>query len=867
MQRSSYELSRDISWSEHNHKGYVIRDPINKDELLYLSDSEYHKLVKVVLSTESSVEVIATPRDTPASVAKRFPRPSGLPESTPIEELGGFGANLLFPLLPGWMVSDSMIFFKRNFEKFFPHYYRHIVSWMGIKRPSHIIMRDIRKFGLHFEKISRFRGVNNKILLLKISYIAVKQYLAGTPLKSTQDLGQRVRLVHGLPKSLPVSLRNWIRQEHPSRLRLVLSLLAAYKGFKGIYKDPDLSTITAPPHRLAPVNSKGKYTPSASLFQGLFNSIIDNYAYPRKFWAFINPLNIPCNVDIPVEEVPFTLTAGPNGNVSFNMAGHDAAYHFLYREDSTLIHYLDTLYKSDHRLTGVYQFRSLIEEVADKFLKGPFNPDLKGGKLSLKYESAGKVRVFAISDYWTQWAMKPIHRSMFAILRNIPSDATFDQEGKVNEFMSRSHSYIASYDLKSATDLIPMTLYKEVFESWMGRAGEYPIVQLWANVLTTRGYHFRGKVYHYTRGQPMGTLSSWSSLALVHHYLVFLASQRAKVENFRDYLVLGDDIVIGSKPVADAYVEVCRDNGVTIGLPKSYVSNREFFEFASQDILGKTNLSPISLKEILSIAQHEKFKSLTEGITHLSAKVEFRNRLMRRGYFENKGIMSALRSLTSIKDWNIISRSLARGIIPPQARNLLFLLLASSIKVEGANNLNFSKLMAFMKGDYNLLVNNNARLTPDLELFAEDLIEYLDSRLNSKLMSLTKSFIKLKMSPWEDVNPPVAILAARLVNTQGSKAVTAFLNIKKDYEKFSLNFNADLSYNRWAHLQSWERVPLNLELFNEYNRLYREIQLVSLDITIKETVAHHVHRDITPKLVKDYLSFVNQSFRDRKSVV
>jgi len=49
------------------------------------------------------------------------------------------------------------------------------------------------------------------------------------------------------------------------------------------------------------------------------------------------------------------------------------------------------------------------------------------GKLGLKHEAAGKVRVFAMVDAWTNWLLKPLHSMLFDHLRGIPQDGTFDQ--------------------------------------------------------------------------------------------------------------------------------------------------------------------------------------------------------------------------------------------------------------------------------------------------------------------------------------------------------------------------------------------------------------------------------------------------------
>jgi hypothetical protein len=39
------------------------------------------------------------------------------------------------------------------------------------------------------------------------------------------------------------------------------------------------------------------------------------------------------------------------------------------------------------------------------------------GKLALKEEAAGKIRVFAMADAFTQWALYPLHARIMSTLR------------------------------------------------------------------------------------------------------------------------------------------------------------------------------------------------------------------------------------------------------------------------------------------------------------------------------------------------------------------------------------------------------------------------------------------------------------------
>jgi len=49
------------------------------------------------------------------------------------------------------------------------------------------------------------------------------------------------------------------------------------------------------------------------------------------------------------------------------------------------------------------------------------------GKLGIKEEAAGKMRVFAMVDAWTHWVLRPLHDAIFSLLRSVPQDGTFDQ--------------------------------------------------------------------------------------------------------------------------------------------------------------------------------------------------------------------------------------------------------------------------------------------------------------------------------------------------------------------------------------------------------------------------------------------------------
>jgi hypothetical protein len=102
------------------------------------------------------------------------------------------------------------------------------------------------------------------------------------------------------------------------------------------------------------------------------------------------------------------------------------------------------------------------------------------------------------------------------------------------------------------------------------------------------GYPFefshKGKVDYitYAVGNPMGAYSSWASFALTNHYLVFFCCRTLGIEfSSISYALLGDDIVIAHREVAEAYILVVKSLGVEISALKSHIST-DLYEFAKR---------------------------------------------------------------------------------------------------------------------------------------------------------------------------------------------------------------------------------------------------------------------------------------------
>jgi hypothetical protein len=86
------------------------------------------------------------------------------------------------------------------------------------------------------------------------------------------------------------------------------------------------------------------------------------------------------------------------------------------------------------------------EKVPDSFCafvkagRAPVKPSRIAGQLSIKEEAAGKLRVFALVDIWTQSVLKPIHDSLFYFLKSLPNDSTFNQRAAVKRCFTKAQA-------------------------------------------------------------------------------------------------------------------------------------------------------------------------------------------------------------------------------------------------------------------------------------------------------------------------------------------------------------------------------------------------------------------------------------------
>nr|UYL95344.1 MAG: RNA-dependent RNA polymerase [Tianjin Mitov tick virus 1] len=345
---------------------------------------------------------------------------------------------------------------------------------------------------------------------------------------------------------------------------------------------------------------------------------------------------------------PFQLlTSGPQTNAKeheFNSMPEVAlrSMHLITRKSFRLI--FDALSNCLGRLNGSMTFAILSRIIRSSELYNyePIHHHL--GKLSAKIESAGKIRIFAMVDPWTQWALKPLHKFIFKVLRKVPMDGTFDQLKPLKR-VPFGKVPIYSFDLSAATDRLPIIIQSELLSEIFGKE----FAQSWVTLLTSRRYktpmlidgiYYAGKDKYpksvkYSTGQPMGALSSWGMLALTHHFIIQSCAWKVGVTKltklFTAYAVLGDDVVIWNKPVADEYLRILKQLGVTVGLAKSIISEKGLgLEFAKKTIIKGIDVSPIPFKELS--AAHRSFANMRTFMTKYNMSLLKVLRILGYGY-------------------------------------------------------------------------------------------------------------------------------------------------------------------------------------------------------------------------------------------
>lgn len=291
----------------------------------------------------------------------------------------------------------------------------------------------------------------------------------------------------------------------------------------------------------------------------------------------------------------YTTKKGINGPAAGNAGLQSLA---LSEEKMARISDLSDKFYKEKYLPVILENRRFYKDMSNDISGKPRNLELIKtalGKLAFVSDKGGKTRVVAVGNYWIQNALYPLHRVCFNTLRYVGSDGTFDQITQFENVRSASRTMpVWSYDLTTATDRIPLCLDIDVLRSL-----DVEIGKLWGEILMEFPFYHRGKVIKYSVGQPMGFYSSWAMLALGHHAMILYCAYKVGINTFNDYAVIGDDVAIWNKQVAEQYVKLMDHLDVPISKSKSFVPksdigpcSAEFAKRVSREGVEITGISP-----------------------------------------------------------------------------------------------------------------------------------------------------------------------------------------------------------------------------------------------------------------------------------
>ena len=442
--------------------------------------------------------------------------------------------------------------------------YMFIAVWIAqcIEYLPHFLILRSRIMHLH-----KHHGWNFTFSYLKLCVQLTIQAINHTPLFTMSE--PRVRRDHyGMPTIIPGPLRSIIRnQDHVDWLKVTKATITCLSVFRVFPTkvSPSLETITAPFSGLSQTIDK-------STLHTVLNAMRIRLK-PGVFKGFISE------------------SAGPNGSKATWTSHLDALSFLAYPKQLISFHLLAFRYKSLRWAIWLDLLIVIMLPLMPIYWLWSF--PLKMGKLSVVYDQAGKARIVAITNWWIQLALLPLHNSIFDYLRSLDCDGTFNQDGALAGFMARrdpAHS-MYSFDLSAATDRLPIQLQVDIL-SHLG----YP-ARLWRNLLDF-GWMYKGEGVKYSVGQPMGAYSSWAMLALTHHVIVRVAAHQAGIRVIPNYVVLGDDIVINHDLVAQQYRIIMSALGVNINMSKSLVS-KDMCEFAKRWVTQDYDLTPLGPGNIL----------------------------------------------------------------------------------------------------------------------------------------------------------------------------------------------------------------------------------------------------------------------------
>jgi hypothetical protein len=428
----------------------------------------------------------------------------------------------------------------------------------------------IQEFGNRVRKLWLRSGSNFTFLYLKECYRLCIRFLIGSPEVDPLKRGVYVkRDSFGIPSIIPIELRHKLMDRKNLGVKFILTLISIYRVFPTVQR-PKFGTIISP-------------------FGGTNRTL--EFGLLRRAYADLQlykvSSHIPAHRLIHLESSsPMTIKSSWGSSIDLIALMHNPHHYFL------------VMWGLLYSLTGILIFiwifllsiLGLIPALITYCVFGQFTL----GRLAVVKDQAGKGRIVAMANYWIQLSLKPLHKFLFSILRGIEQDGTHDQRKPLLDLINKikdnkiilTHKF-SCFDLSAATDRLPIEIQMDVLKILLGSSWS----SWWKSILDITWLYESRKV-KYSVGQPMGAYTSFAMLGLTHHFIVRCAALIAGVKDFKDYCILGDDIVIYHDNVAEQYSKIMESLGLELNPSKSVISP-DFAEFAKVLIGPKVDFSPL----------------------------------------------------------------------------------------------------------------------------------------------------------------------------------------------------------------------------------------------------------------------------------
>jgi hypothetical protein len=401
-----------------------------------------------------------------------------------------------------------------------------------------------------YEKLVKAHGKREAIKQLKALYNEIVRFSCGLPVNPNTPIWCK-RDKENFPLIFK-PFKVFVRGGRLER-RMALSILRSYESVI-LPAQPNLETVTSP--------SKGRS--SFERIRPSFQNFLEKSYFVRKLQeSFREKLDKSINGEISMP-FHFSTKSGIKGPTVLTAGKQSVA---IEEELAYLLSDFTSYFRKGNWIGIWRNNKKYFVDHEDIYRAKDDSNQTFLGRISFIPDKGGKTRTIAIGNYWVQDCLKGLHDALFGVLRDIPTDGTYDQVRQSDRVKTQSGvGAVWSYDLTAATDRFPIEPQIAVLKSIHPEIGS-----LWEKILKRMEFKYEDQIVRYEVGQPMGLYSSWAVFSVTHHVIIqYCAWLEREKFPFEKYAVLGDDVAIWSRGVAERYSRLLKDLDVSISVDKSF---------------------------------------------------------------------------------------------------------------------------------------------------------------------------------------------------------------------------------------------------------------------------------------------------------